>query len=97
MNKRNDVILARDHGGPWQNAQEIEKKLNRAEAIKSAKQSFEVDILSGFKVLCGSKYTRCRKIDKNSIMDICFELIEHCWSFAKKNNKDICFEIGTEE
>ena len=97
--KRNkDAILARDHGGPWQNTLEIEKKLNKEAAIKSAKKSFEIDILSGFKVIhVDPSISEIEKLTHNSIMDVCFELIEHCWSFARQNNKDICFEIGTEE
>ena len=35
--KNKYLILSRDHGGPWQNNIEIEKKLNVKEAMKSAK------------------------------------------------------------
>ena len=36
--------MARDHGGPWQNTFEIEKKLSLSKAIESAKKSFYQDI-----------------------------------------------------
>ena len=53
--KKNDkkdlVLLSRDHGGPWQNNSEIEEKLNLEAAMKSAKNSFLTDIKSGFKVI----------------------------------------------
>ena len=36
--KNNNVILCRDHGGPWQNNKEIKKKLNLKQAMISAKK-----------------------------------------------------------
>ena len=33
------VAICRDHGGPWQNSMEVEKKLNLEQAIESAKSS----------------------------------------------------------
>ena len=46
----NKVVLCRDHGGPWQNNQEVVNKISLKEAMVSAKKSFESDILSGFKM-----------------------------------------------
>jgi len=45
------IILARDHGGPWQNTFEKEKKLSLRNAMESAKKSFQVDIESGFEII----------------------------------------------
>ena len=50
-NKKGNIYLCRDHGGPWQNSMEIEKKLNLEEAMDSAKNSYIADIKSGFKIL----------------------------------------------
>src|SRR3989344_5916125 len=45
------VFLARDHGGPWQNYAEGKGKMNLAQAMESAKSSFETDIRAGFDML----------------------------------------------
>ena len=49
--KQNKIILCRDHGGPWQNNKEKNKKLSLDEAMLSAKKSFKSDILAGLKIL----------------------------------------------
>ena len=44
--------MARDHGGPWQNTFEIEKKLSLSKAIESAKKSFyQAAVIDGSFVL----------------------------------------------
>ena len=49
--KRGKIILARDHGGPWQNSLEQEKNLSLKHAMASAKLSLREDIDSGFQIL----------------------------------------------
>ena len=39
--KKKNVVLCRDHGGPWQNNLEISKNLNLNDAMKSSKKSFQ--------------------------------------------------------
>ena len=46
-----NIILARDHGGPWQNELEKTKKLSLKDAMKSAKDSYRSDIDAGFQLL----------------------------------------------
>ena len=46
-----NIILCRDHGGPWQNDSEKNEKLNFDQAMESAKKSFTVDIKSGFQII----------------------------------------------
>ena len=36
--KKKNIILCRDHGGPWQNNLEISKKYNLKQAMNSAKE-----------------------------------------------------------
>ena len=48
--KRNNIILARDHGGPWQNNNEIEQKKKPDQAMRSAKDSYKSDKYAGFEV-----------------------------------------------
>ena len=93
-----NVILARDHGGPWQSDKDIKEKYDYQQAMQSAKYSFEVDIDSGFQFL---HIDPCIDIQQNlninTILDRLFELYEHCWDYAQFNKKEIYFEVGTEE
>lgn len=96
--KNKYLILSRDHGGPWQNNNEIQQKMHIGQAMRSAKQSFEADILNDFKVIhvdpslnIDNKNTLKRAVDN------IFELYEYCFEFSTKNKKKIIFEIGTEE
>ena len=96
--KNKYLILSRDHGGPWQNNIEIEKKLNVKEAMKSAKESFDADIYNDFKVIhIDPSLNIDNKNNLSRAIDNIFELYEHCFKFSNKNKKKIIFEIGTEE
>ena len=96
--KNKYLILSRDHGGPWQNNNEIKKKLNINEAMKSAKESFEADIDNDFKVIhIDPSLNIDNKNNLKRATDNIFELYEHCFEFSNKKKKRIIFEIGTEE
>ena len=96
--KKGNIILARDHGGPWQNNKEIEQKMSLDQAMRSAKDSFRSDIDAGIEVLhIDPSIDIHGLVSKNKLLDRLFELYEYCWYYAKKNNKEIAFEIGTEE
>ena len=96
--KRKKILLARDHGGPWQNELEKEKKLSIKKAMESAKSSFKSDIDAGFKILHIDPSIDINKTPStDEVLNRIFELYEFCWSHAQKNNKEIIFEIGTEE
>ena len=43
-NSNQNIILARDHGGPWQNDSEKNKKISYEEALNNAKKSLTSDI-----------------------------------------------------
>lgn len=95
---KNNVILARDHGGPWQNNIEIQKDLNLKEAMNSAKESYKIDIDSGFKIIhLDPSIDIHNKPSQNQLLERLFELYDFCCEYAIKNKKDIIFEIGTEE
>ena len=49
--KKKNIILCRDHGGPWQNDLEIKNRLNVKNAMKSAKLSYMEDIKNNFKII----------------------------------------------
>ncbi len=96
INKK--VVLCRDHGGPWQNNQEVANKISLKEAMASAKKSFESDILSGFKIIhIDPSIDIFEKPILSNVLDRLFELYEYCFELAKNKNKEILFEIGTEE
>lgn len=96
--KRGDIILARDHGGPWQNNKEKEKKMSLRQAMQSAKDSYKSDIDSGFNILHIDPSIDIHGVpSKNDLMERLFELYEYCWSYAQDTGKEIIFEVGTEE
>jgi hypothetical protein len=96
--KKGKIILARDHGGPWQNTKEVENNLSLKEAMNSAKRSYQCDIESGFeKIHIDPSIDIHKKLDPEETLYRIYELYDFCWEVAKKNNKDIIFEIGTEE
>lgn len=96
--KKGHVILARDHGGPWQNTIEKTEKMSLRKAMESAKRSYEADIKSGFQVIhIDPSEDIFGQASVNDILDRVYELLEFCTETAHKYSRDICFEIGTEE
>lgn len=93
-----NIILARDHGGPWQNDIEKRKNMPLKEAMDSAKASYKADIDAGFDILhIDPSIDIHDKPSPDQILERVFELYEFCWNYAKEKSKDIIFEIGTEE
>lgn len=99
LDKKKNIFLARDHGGPWQNNLEIKKKLTEKQAMKSAKLSFKNDIDAGFNFIHIDTSLSLNGTEKSSkkTFDRLFELYKFCSNYAKSKNKKIYFEIGTEE
>lgn len=96
--KNENIILSRDHGGPWQNNEEKKQNMKLDLAMKSAKESYKADIDAGFKILHIDTSLDIHKIpSQNEVLDRLFELYEYCWSYALENDKEVIFEIGTEE
>ena len=96
--KKGKVILARDHGGPWQNTMETLSGLSLRRAMESAKLSFRADIDAGFQVLHIDPSVDIHgDPSADEILDRVFELYEYCWSYAQSQGNQILFEIGTEQ
>ena len=96
--KKGRVILARDHGGPWQSEIEVKKDLSLRRAMDSAKDSFSADIDAGFQILHIDPSVDINgRPTVDETLERAFELYEYCWSYAKSKRKEIVFEIGTEE
>lgn len=96
--RRGKVILCRDHGGPWQNLNEVNGNYSLRLAMEAAKRSYEIDILSGFQVIhIDPSVDIHARPSKAEILERVFELYEHCWTFARQHSRNIIFEVGTEE
>jgi hypothetical protein len=93
--KRGNIILARDHGGPWQNNIEKDKKMSLSDAMESAKNSYRADIMAGLEVIHIDPSVDNPEVEES--LDRIFELLSFCWETAISSNNEIIFEIGTEE
>jgi len=93
-----NIITARDHGGPWQNNIETEKSYSLEDAVKSAKESYEKDIDSGFEILhIDPSIDIFEQISFEKILDRITDLYCFCEDYARKKNRQVSYEIGTEE
>lgn len=96
--KKGKILLARDHGGPWQSIKEKEEKLGLRRAMDSAKSSYRADIAAGFQVLHIDPSVDIHgSPDVDEVLDRVFDLYEFCWSQAQQARQEIIFEVGTEE
>ena len=96
--KQGRVLLARDHGGPWQNSKEQDAKLSLRRAMESAKASFKADIDAGFQILHIDPSIDIHGTPSEAdVLDRVFELLEFCWVYAQSQGREVVFEIGTEE
>ena len=90
-----NIILCRDHGGPFQGNNEKEQKLSLKEAMHKAKQSFVADIKAGFKILhIDPSEDIEQEISIDEMLERIYELYDFCYSVAKENKKDVSFEIS---
>jgi len=93
-----NIILARDHGGPWQSEIEKNQNMNLKEAMQSAKNSYQADIDAGFQMLHIDPSVDIHSQPSiDQVLERVYELYEFCWSYAQHKKQDIIFEIGTEE
>lgn len=94
----NNIILARDHGGPWQNELEKIQNMNLKDAMQSAKDSYRADIDAGFHMLhIDPSVDIHSQPNVDQILERIYELYDFCCSYAKQKKQDIIFEVGTEE
>ncbi len=96
--KKGKILLARDHGGPWQNIKEQEAGLGLKRAMNSAKSSYRADINAGFQVLHIDPSVDIHGApDVDEILDRIFDLYDFCWTHAQQTRQEVIFEVGTEE
>ena len=92
------IILARDHGGPWQSDKERKDEMSLRRAMESAKESYRADIDAGFQVLhIDPSIDIFSTPDIDEVLERLYELYEYCWSYAQRRRHEVIFEIGTEE
>jgi tagatose-1,6-bisphosphate aldolase non-catalytic subunit AgaZ/GatZ len=96
--KKGKILLARDHGGPWQSNKEKDAQLGLRRAMESAKSSYGADIAAGFQVLhIDPSIDIHGQPDVDEVLSRVYELYEFCWAQAQQSKQEIIFEIGTEE
>lgn len=96
--KKGKVLLARDHGGPWQNTKEVEAGLGLRRAMDSAKASYRSDLAAGFQMLHIDPSVDIHgQPDVDEVLDRLFDLYDFCWNQAQRMGREVIFEIGTEE
>ena len=95
LDKKKNVFLARDHGGPWQNNLEIKKKLTEKQAMKSAKLSFKNDIDSGFHFIHIDTSLSLSGIEKNQKKSFkrLFELYKYCSNTLNRKTKKFILKL----
>lgn len=92
------IILARDHGGPWQNYSEVRQKMNLKDAMESAKRSFAADIKAGFHMIHLDPSVDIHKTPtQEEVLERLFELYKFCVDIARREGKEVFFEFGTDE
>lgn len=87
------VVLARDHGGPWQGTDE--SKLDHKEALSIALRSYYSDIEAGFDILHLDPSLKSRPLP--DIMNDVVDLYNTCESYAEIFGNEVIYEVGTEE
>lgn len=92
---KNNIILCRDHGGPYQNENEDNKNKSFEEVMNDAKKSFRADIESGFKIIhIDPSENLTSKLKVEEMIERIFELYEFCYTVAKENQSEIYIEIS---
>ena len=95
IDKKNNIILCRDHGGPWQNSKGKSKEYGYNKAIEDAKKSYEADICSDFKIIHIDPSEGVSKINDLDIMlERIFDLYDFCFNKTTEMGKKISFEIS---
>ena len=95
FDKKNNIILCRDHGGPWQNSKGKSKEYGYNKAIEDAKKSYEADICSDFKIIHIDPSEGVSKINDLDIMlERIFDLYDFCFNKTTEMGKKISFEIS---
>lgn len=93
--KGKNIILCRDHGGPYQNEKEIKLNLTFNEIMENTKKSFRTDIESGFKIIhIDTSNDLSLEITLDEMLRRIFELYEYCYEISKELKREIFIEVS---
>ena len=93
--KNQNIILCRDHGGPYQNENENKQNLSFNEVMNNAKESFKIDIKSDFRIIhIDPTENLISDLTEDEMLNQIYELYEFCYSVAHEYNKQIFIEIS---
>ena len=92
--KNKNIILCRDHGGPYQNENENKQNYSFNEVMNNAKKSFIVDIQSNFQIIhIDPTENLISDLTQDEMLNRIYDLYEFCYSIADKYNKKIFIEV----
>ncbi len=92
------VLVARDHGGPWQHPREIPEELPLEKAMDAAKISYRADIEAGFHFIHIDPSLKLNgHPTTDEVLQRVFELYTFCCRVALQQGRKIQFEVGTDE
>jgi hypothetical protein len=94
------IVLARDHGGPWQNELETRQGMDLNAAMAAAKRSFQSDIEAGFDLIHidpshgsnGFALPTTKEFTERTK-----QLLGFCKEVAASSRHEVAIEIGTDE
>ena len=93
--KNQNIILCRDHGGPYQNENENKENHSFDEVMDNAKKSFSVDIQSNFQIIhIDPTENLVSDLTQDEMLNRIYDLYEFCYLTAEKFNKKIFVEIS---
>lgn len=93
--KHHNILLCRDHGGPYQNENENQHNLSYTEIMNNAKESFRTDIMSGFTILhIDPSENLFSDITLDEMLNRIYVLYDYCYSISREYNKPISIEIS---
>lgn len=98
--KNAHVLLARDHGGPWQSDVEVSCQMTLQEAMSSAKDSYRADIAAGMSIIHidpGRSISGEANASVEEFIERTKELMLFCYQEAEHLGKNIAIEVGTDE
>lgn len=92
LDTKKTVLLARDHGGPYQGTNPTD---DLDAEMEQAKFSYFTDIKNGFDILHLDPSIKGKNF--NDVVNKIEKLYLHCEEIAEASKRDIIYEVGTEE
>lgn len=94
------IVLARDHGGPWQNELETWRSMDLHAAMDASKRSFQSDIEAGLDMIHIDPSRGSNSFAPPTMKEFTErtkELLAFCKGVAATSRREVAIEIGTDE